>query len=121
MNNDLTGKDIDGIEKVDAFLTNPDNIKIGLDTAKSINDKLNNWFTIEQLVKKMKYKKFESALEIMNLLCLLGFCYREEKLKGVIKYKITLNNQLKVILLKEERSEAVAKVEYLDRMIAKYS
>lgn len=103
------------------FLTNPDTVKIGLDAANHIQLKLKNWFTIDQLINKTGYKEILIAVDILNLLCLLELCYREEKIEGVIKYKITIGKESRLELLWEERDEAVAQVEYIDRMIAKYN
>lgn len=91
--------------------------KICLDAANYIHGKLKNWFTIDQLMNKTTYSKLEESLDIMNLLCLMELCYREEKLPGVIKYKITINDQDRLTLLYEEREEAQNKVEYLDKLI----
>ena len=93
--------------------------KIGLDAASYIQGKLKNWFTIDQLLDKTTYNQLEVALDIMNLLCLLELCYREEKLKGVIKYKITINSAARLMLLYEEREEAQGKLDYIDNLINK--
>lgn len=101
---------------VKEFLQDDRTKKITTDSAKYIQTKLKNWFTIDQLMDSTTYNKLESALDVMNLLCLAGLCYREEK-QQVIKYKITLDSEARLLLLHEERKEAVEKVEYIDRMI----
>lgn len=110
-------KVIETTKTVESVLKDKKTIKIGLDAANYIQGKLHNWFTIDQLLDKTTYNELALGLDILNLLCLLQLCYREEKLPGVIKYKITIGNEERLSLLYDERAEAQSKVDYLDAMI----
>jgi hypothetical protein len=83
-------------------------IRVATDIKELLRD---NWFTIEQLQKKTAFKQYQAAMDLLNLLCLLELCYREVKLKGVIKYKIVLQPTDKLIVLQEELAEAKDKVD----------
>lgn len=104
---------------VEGILKDPKTIQIGSNSAKEIQAKLKNWFTIDDLITKTSFKDLPAAIEMMNLLCLLEMCYREEKGSGVIKYKITLTKEIRLGLLYEERVEAEEKLAYIDRLIEK--
>lgn len=112
---------VETTKTVESFLKDKRTKKIGIDAANYIQGRLKNWFTIDQLLDKTTYNQLEVALDIMNLLCLLQLCYREEKLPGVIKYKITISDASRLSLLIEERQEAQNKLDYLDGLIQSYT
>lgn len=76
-----------------------------------------NWFTVDQVQKKTGFKEYATAHDFLNVLCFLELCYREEKLKGVIKYKITLSIEDKIALLREELLLSHEKSDYLGNQI----
>lgn len=70
--------------------------------ASSFEEKFRgNWFTIAQVAKKFFQKDVHKAQEVSDVIVLGGFAYRENR-DGIIKYKITLNPEDKVILLQQQ-------------------
>lgn len=104
-------------EIIREVLANPVVKEQALTNAKYIQSKLNNWFTIDQLIKKTNFNDIRSAQDILDLLCLFQLAYREEKLKGIIKYKVTISKEDRIKLLKEEIHEAYEHIAYLNRQV----
>lgn len=79
-----------------------------------------NWFTIEQVQKKTNFKKFSDALGVLQVMCLVGVCHSSPTDKGT-KYKITLNMDQKIMLMKKEKENLeIDKVNALQNMTFQY-
>lgn len=107
---------------IQEILKDPKVIEMGRINAKFIQHKVKgDWFTVEDTIAKCGFKEEGPARDILDLLCLLEMCYRDQKEPGVIKYKITFSPAARKVILQEELAEAKAKVARLERMIAKIS
>lgn len=107
-------------ETMEKLLSNPAVKENALTNAVYINDKFRgNWFTVDQMMKKTNLKSYDPASDILTVLCFLGMAYREEKSRGVIKYKITISKEDRYKLLSDELIEAKVKVRDLEGQIEK--
>lgn len=61
----------------------------------------NNWFTVEQVIKKTPCKVISNAQGILDYLILKGWAHRMDH-QGVMKYKITFTPQEKIHQLRLE-------------------
>lgn len=64
-----------------------------------------NWFDMEQVIKKTRLKDLPNAQGVLNFLILGNLCHREIRAKGVMKYKITLNVEDKIVLLAKQAAD----------------
>lgn len=60
----------------------------------------NNWLTKDRLVKKTSIRSIDEANQILGLLILKGYAVQKND-NGVVKYKITLDKEVRVKLLRE--------------------
>lgn len=101
------------------FLSNPEVRENGRANAEFLEKRFHgNWFTIDQVVKKTSVKDFNKAFDLLNVLVLLGYCYREEKHKGIIKYKITLGFKERISILEGRKKELQGQIEAIDVQLA---
>ena len=104
---------------IESVLSNPkireNAITYAQDIQKAVRD---NWFTLDQVMKKTKMKGIQPTQDVLNLLCLFELAWRKEQ-DSLIKYKIVMNKEAKVHLLNGELSEAKAKVSYIEDEITK--
>lgn len=61
-----------------------------------------NWFTLEKVMKKTIFKNIEQALQVLQIMSLCGFCHVTKE-NGKLKYKVTLNPQEKIELMRREK------------------
>lgn len=59
-----------------------------------------NWFSVEQVTKKTSFKKIGEAMAVLQVMCFLGVCHFNNDTK---KYKITLDLEKKILLMKKEK------------------
>lgn len=102
---------------LDKVLVNEKIRENAVTNAKYILGKLNNWFTIDQLIKKSNFDDKRVAQDILDLLCLFSLAYRDVKEGNLTKYKITLSKEDRRKLILEEMKETEEKLYYLKRQL----
>jgi uncharacterized small protein (DUF1192 family) len=84
-----------------------------------------NWFTIEKIQKKTQFKTVQEAKAVLQVMCMLGICHASTVVATNAvyqKYKITLDIDKKVLLMKKEKERLEAeKVQAVNQLILNYN
>lgn len=80
--------------------------------AQDIKKRCKGWFTLEQLSRKLMLKP-EPLQDLLNLLCLFEYAYREQKGNYPLRYKIQFSKEDKLAILQERLKDAEKLVKQL--------
>ena len=104
-------------EQMEEFLSNEENKKQLHFIAEQIQKRFrNNWFELEQVLKKTPYKDRIHALNILNLMKFSDLLVAEIR-QGKEKYKITLTNNQRLEILKSRKLELEQDLKQLEEEI----
>jgi hypothetical protein len=107
-------------EIIKDLLNNEQVIENCLINAGDINHKTKGeWFTVNMLMKKSKFENPQAAIDLLEILCLFGMCYRKYVPAGYIKYRITISDKDRLKLLNSELVDAKGKILQLESEIEK--
>lgn len=102
---------------MEEFLSNEENKKQLHFIAEQIQKRFrNNWFELEQVLKKTPYKDRIHALNILNLMKFSDLLVAEIR-QGKEKYKITLTNNQRLEILKSRKLELEQDLKQLEEEI----
>lgn len=77
--------------------------------AQDIQKKLKGWFRIQDLIRKRIFTKVDPAVSVLDMLCLMGMCYRKEH-RGEMRFHIQLKKEDRMIILMDELKAAHKRV-----------
>ena len=110
-------KDLLAIEE---FKSNEDNIKQAKLLASQIKETISkNWFTLDKVCKKFQIKTQEAQQKIMAL-HMFKLCASKEE-KGVIQFKIDLNQDIQKELIELEIQALENKVVFLNAKLQEFN
>jgi hypothetical protein len=90
-------------QAIEEYLNSNDTKLNAIYWASKFDERFNgNWFTVEQVQKKTTFKTFKDAIGVLQVMCLVGVCHSSGQ-DGKTKYKVTLDLDQKVLLMKKEK------------------